>query len=383
MSETDATDTHQLEARLVSRLPEILTDVRAELAGDWPDYAAFLDADLDGVLEGAAEMFVHRLIVQSTDEDAEPPSSDQTLQGVFELVGRQQWEQGHDLTRLLTAYQVGARVAWRHVARTAQDLPLSPETIAVLAESVFDFVNHLSQSSTTGYVLAQGDDVRARDRYRAELAEILLSERASPAMIRAAADRARWPLPSQAAIVVFTGSDEGLSRLDPVALHVRQGELPSAIIDDPSGPRRAPLARALAGTGAIIGPSVPPDALARTVDLCRTALALASSGVLVGDPIFVDDHLDTLIVHRDARLLSFLREQVLAPLDDLPKGARARLIETLTSWLRHQGDRAAVAADLHVHPQTVSYRIARVRERFGDALDDPRERARLMLALLW
>lgn len=378
-----ATDTHELEALLVARLPEILTDVRGELITDWPDYAAFLDADLDGVLEGAAELFVHRLVIQATHPTAAPPSSDQTLQLVFEQVGRQHWQEGYDLTRLLTAYQVGARVAWRHVARTAQELPLSPETIAVLAESVFDFVNHLSQSSTTGYVLAQGDDVRARDRYRAELAEILLSERASPAMIRSAADRARWPLPARAALVVFTGSAEGLSRLDSLALHVRQGELPSAIVDDPSGPRRAPLGRALAGVGAIVGPAVPPDSLARTVDLCRTAVALVSSGVLTGDPVFVDDHLDTLIVHRDARLLSFLREQVLAPLDDLPKGARARLVETLTAWLRHQGDRAAIAEDLHVHPQTVSYRVGRLREHFGAALDDPRERARLMLALVW
>lgn len=376
-------DTHELEAILMSRLPEILIDVRTELADRWPDYAAFLEADLDGVLDGAAELFVHRLVAQATDPSAEPPSSDQTLHVVFEQVGRQQWQQGYDLTRLLTAYQVGARVAWRHVARTAQDVPLSPEAVAVLAESVFDFVNHLSQSSTTGYVLAQGDDARARDRYRAELAEILLSERASPAMMRAAADRARWPLPARAALVVFTESAEGLSRLDSLALHVRQGELPSAIVDDPSGPRRAPFARALAGAGAVVGPTVPIDALARTVDLCRTAVALVSSGVLSGDPVFVDDHLDTLIVHRDARLLSFLRDQVLAPLDDLPKGARARLVETLTSWLRHQGDRSAVAQDLHVHPQTVSYRVGRLRDLFGGALDDPRERARLMLALVW
>lgn len=378
-----ATETGELEARLVARLPEILGDVRGELAEQWPDYAAFLEADIDGVLDGAAELFVHRLVGQATHPTAEPPSSDQTLQLVFEQVGRQQWQQGYDLTRLLTAYQVGARVAWRHVARTAQNLPLSPEVIAVLAESVFDFVNQLSQSSTTGYVLAQGDDARARDRYRAELAEILLSERASPTMIRAAADRARWSLPTRAALVVFTGSADGLSRLDPLALHVPQGELPSAIVDDPSGPRRTPLARALAGADAIVGPTVAIESLARTVDLCRTAVALVSSGVLTGDPVFVDDHLDTLIVHRDARLLLFLREQVLAPLDELPKRARVRLLETLTSWLRLQGDRAAVAQDLHVHPQTVSYRLGRLRELFGDALDDPRERARLTLALLW
>jgi DNA-binding PucR family transcriptional regulator len=47
------------------------------------------------------------------------------------------------------------------------------------------------------------------------------------------------------------------------------------------------------------------------------------------------------------------------------------------------GDRQAMAAELHVHPQTVRYRLARLHELFGPALEDPATRARLMLALAW
>ena len=42
---------------------------------------------------------------------------------------------------------------------------------------------------------------------------------------------------------------------------------------------------------------------------------------------------------------------------------------------------ARVAAELHVHPQTVRYRLARLRERLGSALDDPAARFELALAL--
>ena len=42
---------------------------------------------------------------------------------------------------------------------------------------------------------------------------------------------------------------------------------------------------------------------------------------------------------------------------------------------------AAVAAELHVHPQTVRYRLERLRESFGSALDDPDARFELELAL--
>jgi DNA-binding PucR family transcriptional regulator len=59
------------------------------------------------------------------------------------------------------------------------------------------------------------------------------------------------------------------------------------------------------------------------------------------------------------------------------------LSSTLLSWLRQMGDRKAVAAELHVHPQTVSYRIGRLRELFGPALDQAEVRANLLLALAW
>jgi DNA-binding PucR family transcriptional regulator len=36
---------------------------------------------------------------------------------------------------------------------------------------------------------------------------------------------------------------------------------------------------------------------------------------------------------------------------------------------------------LHVHPQTVRYRLGQLRELFGDALDEPEQRFALMLAL--
>lgn len=377
-TETDAPE--PLEVRLSERLPALLSEVRDELSEDWPDYAAFLDTDFNGIRDGAANMFLHRLVEMATHGTPEP-LADETVKLVFEQIGRLQWQLGHDLTRLLTAYQVGARVAWRHVAATAQDLDLSPAAVAMLAESVFDFVNDLSHASTSGYFLAQTDDARARDRFRAELGEILLAERSTPAAIRAAAERARWTLPVRGALILAPGPDE-LTRLDARALRVRHGDLVGAVVDDPAV-RRPQLARALTGTSAVVGPTVPVEAIARTVDLCHTALALASSGVIGGDPVFIDDHLDTIIVHRDERLLTFLQAQVLAPLSDLPKGARERLTETLRAWLRLQGDRTAVAEELHVHPQTVSYRLGRLRELFGERLDDPRERSRLMLALNW
>jgi DNA-binding PucR family transcriptional regulator len=126
---------------------------------------------------------------------------------------------------------------------------------------------------------------------------------------------------------------------------------------------------------------VPVTALPATLDLVSVALRLRRSGHLVGNPVYAADHLDVLIVHRDERLHEALSMEALAPLAGLAPDARERLSATLRCWLDHLGDTAAMAAELHVHPQTVRYRMGQLRDLFGHALDDPAQRRRLVLAL--
>ncbi|MBO0878548.1 MAG: helix-turn-helix domain-containing protein, partial [Pseudonocardia sp.] len=242
-----------------------------------------------------------------------------------------------------------------------------------------------------------------RDRLREELGELLLSDRSDTATIRAVAARAEWPLPHEAAVVLVDPENqaarEALSRLEPACLRVRGwgrdarpggGSLDAAegllgaIVPDPSGPRRrARLANLLRGAHAVVGATVPLDRLPASLHIAELAMRLRRTHVLDDDPLFVGEHLDALIVHHDERLLAALRRQYLAPLDGLSAPTRDRLATTLTSWLRHMGNRQAMAGELHVHPQTVRYRMGQLRELFGPALDDPSIRATLLLALAW
>ena len=54
----------------------------------------------------------------------------------------------------------------------------------------------------------------------------------------------------------------------------------------------------------------------------------------------------------------------------------------LLAWLLHHGRREDVAEALHVHPQTVRYRLGTLREHYGDALTDVRTGLELTLGLL-
>ena len=100
-----------------------------------------------------------------------------------------------------------------------------------------------------------------------------------------------------------------------------------------------------------------------------------------GAPVDTEEHLADLVLTADPDALADLRARVLAPLAELAPGTRDRLAETLLSWLLHQGRRDAVAAELHIHAQTVRYRMGQVRELYGDRLSDPAVVRELVIAL--
>jgi hypothetical protein len=372
------------------RLPRILEEVHQRFRVEWPDYAEFLSREQDEV-RAAAREFLRQLIDIVEQPDGDPArahdTTPQTL--LFEEIGRVQWREGRDLTTLLSAYQVGARVAWHHVSAVALEVGAPPDALAALAEAVFIFVDQLSSASARGYVYEQTESSAAREHLRDELVELLLSGRADEPSVRGAASRAGWPLPRQAAVILVDPDNEigqrMLTRLDSSSsLLIRRRNVIGAIVADPVQPgRRARLAESLRHAGAVLGPPVDLEYLPASLHIAEVAATLKRDGVLTDDPVFAEDHLDAIIVHRDSRLLAAFQARMLAPLADLPAGVRDRLTETLASWLRHFGDRRAVAAELHVHPQTVRYRMAQLHERLGPVLDDADGRARLILALGW
>jgi hypothetical protein len=220
------------------------------------------------------------------------------------------------------------------------------------------------------------------------LAELLLSDGADAVMVGAVAARAGWSLPGLAAVVLVSSDSEVaralLDRLGDSCLRLRRGQVLLSIVPGPAGRGwRHRLATALRGVAAVVGHAVPLHELPTSLRFAELAARLQQSRVLLDDPVFVDEHLDAILVHHDEMLLAAVRQRYLGPLARLPGATRDRLSETLRSWLMNMGNRSAVASELHVHPQTVRYRLARLRELFGSALDDPTTRAALLLALAW
>jgi DNA-binding PucR family transcriptional regulator len=142
-------------------------------------------------------------------------------------------------------------------------------------------------------------------------------------------------------------------------------------------------ARALGLEGPLaVGPSVAPLQAARSAARAAALLERTCAGaVLAAEVVRCDDHEVDLLLVAAPDLARSVAERRLAPLGALTAPQRRRAVETLGAWLAHPARPQAMADDLGLHVQTVRYRLRRLRELLGDALDDPEQRFELALAL--
>jgi hypothetical protein len=365
-----------LASRLRNVLPALAADVNSAVGREVAEYQRPLEGrfgrNLTTGVERALAAFVDLL---------EEPGRPTLPTSIYIELGRVELREGRGLDALLSAYRVGARVSWRTVGDHAVAVGASPPDLVELADLLFTYIDGLSALSVRGYAEEQAARVGERDRRRAELARLLVAG-IDEDSLRELAALARWPVPDSLAAVLMTGAD-GPLRLPPEALIWPRDDDVVALVPCSAESGLTHLRRRLAGVGAIVGLVVPPREARQSL---AAADALAAIQLAAGyqqrlEPVLVDDHLLDLVLRADQALLDRLSTRLLAPLDDVPEAARGRLGVTLLAWLAHAGARSAVADALHVHPQTVRYRMTQLREIFGPALDDPERRTALQIVL--
>jgi hypothetical protein len=277
-------------------------------------------------------------------------------------------------------------VAWRRISAAARGAGLDPEVLSLLAEAIFAYIDELSADSVEGYAEAQAEHEDRRRRLRRELATLLVREPQAPeGELRSAAREAGWPLPRRVAAIACP--EPALAaigrRLPADALAAVLDGTGCVLLPDPDGPgRAAAIARATTRRSAALGPAGEPGELPGSWSLARAALDAAAAGALAsGGLVVVDEHLGDLLVRDSGSLGERLVAVHLGPFEALTEKAGERMRDTALAYLRQQGNSVAVARELHVHPQTARYRVARLRELLGERLDDPDARFELEVAL--
>jgi sugar diacid utilization regulator len=291
---------------------------------------------------------------------------------------------------LLSAYRVGARVSWREMAGAAAAADMPVATMAKFAELVFAYIDELSAASVAGHTDELSTTGRVRERYLERLSQQLLAG-ADADVLAAGAERAGWRIPRTLTAVLLPAAHvRGAVSALPADTLQPQEELPGIdeaeetallLVPDVDGRDRPRLLRQLAGRHAVVGPARPWTEVRASYLRAVRARQLPAATASGGAPLDTEEHLATLVLRADPEALADLRERALSPLADLRPATQDRLAETLRSWLLHQGRRDDVAAHLHVHPQTVRYRMTQLRELYGEQLADPERVLSLVVAL--
>lgn len=363
-------------------LGAITEEILATIAREVPEYARPLEGRFGrGIRTGVGEALL-QFVALIRDPDAGRERSRE----VYVQLGRGEQRQGRTLDSLLAAYRVGARVAWRQIAAAGRRAELDAEPLTLLAEAIFAYIDEISADSVDGYAEAQAEVEDVRRRRRQELAALLVGEPAAePADLAAAARAAGWALPGRIAAAACAEADLAAMgrRLPPDSLVAVLDGVGCLLIADPEGPGRLDaLAAAARGARLVLGPAAGPEGVSESWSLARALLAAkALRAAATPGLVVAEDHLAELLLFEARPLTTRIAARRLAALEGLTEKADERMRETALAHVRHNGNAVAMAAEMHVHPQTARYRIARLRELLGEQLDDPDARFELELAL--
>jgi hypothetical protein len=360
-------------------LPKVAEDVVASIIDEVPSYTDAFSGPMGETIRSAVRVALGgflSLVSERRGAGQRTPAA--AIEGAYQL-GRGEARSGRSSEALLSAYRIGARVAWQHLSRLAVEHGVDATTLAEFAQAVFFYIDELSAASVSGHGDESATAGRVRQRLLDRIARHLLTD-APETTVVAAAERAEWSPPTTLTAVIVPEAQVGSVLLLVHQATLQATDLPELdaavllLVPDAHGRRRAALLKAVEGRNCLVGPARPWLQVRASYDRARRAQERG----LGGD---TEAHLPELVLTADPDALADLRAVALAPLAGLRPASAAKLAETLRAWLLHQGRRDDVAAALFVHPQTVRYRVAQLRELFGDRLEDPQTVLALTLAL--
>ena len=384
---------------MLPELEPLARDMAAAILSEVPEYARPDDDSYARVVHQVARDAVHQFAARIAD----PAAPGEPITRMFHDIGRVEAAAGRSLDALHTALRVGARVTWQRLREKARQGGGDADVFARLGESIFRYLDELAAACSAGYAEARAEFAGEAERLRHRLLDLLVADPPTPPeTIASLAATIGWRLPRRVVAVALkapAGACSGsLAPLPPDVLVDLAGREPCLLMPDPDGPgRRRQLEDGLRkwpvtaqpedgppGCLAAVGPAVPLARASASLRWARRALSLAQrnpAGQAADGIVRCDEQLATLVLLADAELARVLSGQALAPLRGLRPEQADRLAETLLAWLESADNAGVAASRLHVHPQTVRYRLRQLTELFGDALSDPDSRFALQVAL--
>jgi sugar diacid utilization regulator len=393
----------EMSRSMVERYCEEITDYRVRLAEDEVLFNDVAEVTADNVRTMLANL-----------EAGTPATSEQFDRTRASAVLRV--HQGIPLESFLHAVRVWGETFWQTVLETARtDDPAEREAALSMSSHVLRHMDLMSVAVAHAYVGEVQGVWSAREIVRRDLLDGLIAGKGDAPEMRRIARSLGMTLQDAYAVVLARGHDRALhATLDPpvaargplrrileatrvhlrppagcVLVGMRQGEVvalyPVAEIAQMETFRSQcdALARALEEEGVSVGISGRGESLPTIATMyseASEALDIATDAGILGRAVVFDDvlidHIARSSPHRD-RIL----EGTLGPLVRYDAERQGELVATLRAYVESSFNLSRSAEALCVHPNTVQYRLRRIKELSGRNPFDPEDLLLLHLGL--
>ncbi|WP_103352078.1 CdaR family transcriptional regulator [Amycolatopsis sp. CA-128772] len=383
----------RVHERLTREEPELIARVLRRIQAEVADYRRLPVEELTGDIAGITRQAV-RAFARSLREDRELNAAELREVGASAV---RRAEEGFPLEAVLTAYHVGAREIF--AVGSASSGRADVADLLEVADRVLAFVGTVTGAVTRGYL----EELRTKVGQEHTARRTLLSVLVDGGPVDVVARSAGITLPAQYLVLsVELGphADEASPGVD-AEIAVRRklrrflaafehacGDGVLASLDGPGGLVLLPVAgrpsdwhAVLDAAGRAAGVTV--LAAADTAAPAEVREVAAQTGEVLDvlrwfgrDPGLY--RLDDVLVEYQLTRPGAARDRLAAALG--PLDAHPELVETLKTYLALDTNRRRTAARLHVHPNTVDYRLRRVRDLTGIDPLHPAGLARLTAA---
>jgi hypothetical protein len=308
--------------------------------------------------------------------------------------GRRRAEQGVPLPAILHAYRIGGRFIWDTLVAHSEDNEVAREALLRAGADVWTIIDDYSEALIEAYreTIAEqaGRNMQVRNALLSSLLEGNLKDGSQlwecAAMLQLPAHStfvvvaAETPRTGDEALI---GVEETLRRRGVASVWRLETELQVGVVAlraPVTVPKLcehlAPLAKGR------VGVSTPYTNLDQTTVALRQAqVAYAAATPGTRDLIRYEQEPIAVLLASVPELGGNVAHAVLGPILELAEPNRELMLDTLRAWFAEDGSAAAAAERLHVHRNTVHYRLRRVEELTDRSLSRPTDSAELYFAL--
>lgn len=383
---SDEPSVRALSRRLLTRVDDLAADLADRIRHGEAHYARAQGVPRDDLWGSCRNNLRHIFTQLAGDAPMEMEAARAT--------GRRRAEQGVPLPAILHAYRIGGRFVWDTLVANAEDNNRARDALYRTAGDVWTIIDYYSEALIEAYreTIADqaGHNMQARN---AVLSGLLDGTLGGGSQAWESASMLNLPHHGTFVVIAAETPRAGEEAIPGVESTLRRHSIASAWrleterqVGVVSVRARKELAKACQDVAPLargrVGVSEPYASLDQSATALRQALvACAAATPGTTELVRYGQQPIAIMLVSVPELGRNVADLVLGPLLALPAADRDALLDTMRAWFTEKGSASAAAARLHMHRNTVHYRLRRVESLTGRSFTEPTAVGELHLAL--